>query len=72
MAGAIETTRGMPFKADHNAVLQRVRKQEARDKERHKTAMRAEGRRRDQVETCYRQHTPPQIRFAEGMLECPS
>ena len=55
-----------------SAELNRIRLEQEQERKQHKLDMRAEGRRRDQVEACYRQHTPPQIRFAEGMRKCPS
>lgn len=55
---------------------ERARNQERRDKrqrerdEAKRERGRAYGRQRDQIATCYKQHVPPQIRFADQMVEC--
>ena len=47
-----------------------MRLQQEADKQQHIADMREYGRFLDQVETCYRAHQPPQIRFRAEMESC--
>ncbi len=69
---SISTTRGMSF---NPAEAARQREQAAaeraeQDKADHVASMREFGRFLDQVETCYKAHQPPQIRFRAEMETC--
>ena len=64
------------FKADREAAIaaERARNEQRRREkdEARRERGRAHGRKLDQIKTCYKQHTPPQIAFAEEMQACGS
>ena len=74
-----ERARKAKFHADRQAAIEaerarnaeraRVRREqrEAAEKAKRRERGRAYGRKRDQIETCYRQHTPAQIKLADEM-----
>jgi hypothetical protein len=60
--------RGRRLDAQQREKRRADREQQAREAKRE--ALRTKGRTLDQVERCYRQHTPPQIEKADEMKLC--
>lgn len=69
MPPTINSTRGMSFDPKIAAAERERKAEEAKAQAvaEHRRNMRQHGRMLDQIENCYRQHNPQQIRFAEEM-----